>query len=150
MLQLKEKGWISAVTAGVTDTDGYDSGTYAAKFDITMKLTLEGIAHWEEIVHAVFEYLHMLKVNGCPEWVFDELAALADISFRFQEDESAVARCEELGEIMQVRAHDVYIVLHLSCGVFHLICHLVLFIVADPSLGVPVNVQSRTGRHLAL
>ena len=91
------------MTAGVTDTDGYDCGTYAAKFDITMKLTLEGIAHWEEIVHAVFEYLNMLKVNGCPEWVFDELAALADISFRFQEDESAVERCEELGETMQVR-----------------------------------------------
>ncbi|KAH7476370.1 Nardilysin-like [Phytophthora ramorum] len=98
---LKERGWISAVTAGVTDTDGYDSGTYAAKFDITMKLTLEGISHWEEIVHAVFEYLHMLRVNGCPEWVFDELAALADISFRFQEEDSAVERCEELGEIMQ-------------------------------------------------
>ncbi|KAG7379938.1 Nrd1 complex RNA-binding subunit [Phytophthora pseudosyringae] len=99
---LKERGWISAVTAGVTDTDGYDCGTYAAKFDITMKLTLEGISHWEEIVHAVFEYLHMLRVNGCPEWVFDELAALADISFRFQEEDSAVERCEELGEIMQL------------------------------------------------
>ncbi|KUF98905.1 MMS19 nucleotide excision repair protein [Phytophthora nicotianae] len=98
---LKERGWISAVTAGVTDTDGYDSGSYAAKFDITMKLTLEGISHWEEIVHAVFEYLHMLRVHGCPEWVFDELAALADISFRFQEEDSAVERCEELGEIMQ-------------------------------------------------
>lgn len=44
MLQLKERGWISAVTAGVTDTDGYDCGTYAAKFDVTMKLTLEGIS----------------------------------------------------------------------------------------------------------
>ncbi|KAL3668320.1 hypothetical protein V7S43_006412 [Phytophthora oleae] len=98
---LKERGWISAVTAGVTDTDGYDCGTYAAKFDITMKLTPEGISHWEQIVHAVFEYLHMLRVNGCPEWVFDELAALADISFRFQEEDSAVERCEELGEIMQ-------------------------------------------------
>ncbi|KAE9349877.1 Nardilysin-like [Phytophthora fragariae] len=98
---LKERGWISAVTAGVTDTDGYDCGTYAAKFDVTMKLTLEGISHWEEIVHAVFEYLHMLRINGCPAWIFDELAALADISFRFQEEDSAVERCEELGEIMQ-------------------------------------------------
>ena len=91
------------MTAGVTDTDGYDCGTYAAKFNITMKLTPEGISHWEDIVLAVFEYLHMLKVNGCPKWVFDELAALADISFRFQEEDSAVERCEELGEIMQVR-----------------------------------------------
>ncbi|RLN98317.1 hypothetical protein BBJ28_00005129 [Nothophytophthora sp. Chile5] len=96
-----ERGWISAVTAGVTDTDGYDCGTYAAKFDVTMKLTLEGISHWEEIVHVVFEYLRMLRENGCPEWVFDELAALADISFRFQEEDSAVEKCEELAEIMQ-------------------------------------------------
>ncbi|CAI5728102.1 unnamed protein product [Peronospora effusa] len=98
---LKERGWISAITAGVTDTDGYDCGTYAAKFNVTMKLTPEGISHWEDIVLAVFEYLHMLKVDGCPKWVFDELAALADISFRFQEEDSAVERCEELGEIMQ-------------------------------------------------
>ncbi|KAI9906073.1 hypothetical protein PsorP6_013696 [Peronosclerospora sorghi] len=98
---LKERGWISTVSAGVTDTDGFGCGTYGAKFDITMKLTLEGISYWEEIVYAVFEYLHMLKVDGCPEWVFDELAALADISFRFQEEDSAVGKCEELGEIMQ-------------------------------------------------
>ncbi|RLN96429.1 hypothetical protein BBJ28_00002960 [Nothophytophthora sp. Chile5] len=102
-----ERGWISAVTAGVTDTDGYDCGTYAAKFDVTMKLTLEGISHWEEIVHVVFEYLRMLRENGCPEWVFDELAALADISFRFQEEDSAVEKCEELAEIMQQRIFSV-------------------------------------------
>ncbi|RLN64163.1 hypothetical protein BBJ29_000370 [Phytophthora kernoviae] len=101
IVPLKERGWISAVTAGVTDTDGYECGTYAAKFDVTMKLTSEGIAHWEEIVHAMFEYLFMLRVNGCPAWIFDELAALADISFRFQEEDSAVEKCEELAEIMQ-------------------------------------------------
>ncbi|TDH72234.1 uncharacterized protein CCR75_005604 [Bremia lactucae] len=98
---LKKRGWISAITAGVTDTDGYDCGTYAAKFDVTMKLTLDGLSHWEEIVYVLFEYLHILRVNGCPEWVFDELAALADISYRFQEESSAVERCEELGAIMQ-------------------------------------------------
>lgn len=101
VLQLKERGWISALTAGVTDTDGNESGTYAAKFDVTMKLTVEGISHWEEITHVVFEYLQMLKTSGYPEWVFEELKALADISFRFQEESSAVEKCEEIAEIMQ-------------------------------------------------
>jgi len=35
--------------------------------------------------------------------VFEELKALADISFRFQEENSAVEKCEELAEVMQVR-----------------------------------------------
>lgn len=100
--QLKTRGWISSLTAGVTDTDGYDCGTYAARFDVTMKLTAEGISHWSDIVQVVFEYLLVLRTNGCPEWVFEELKALADISFRFQEENSAVEKCEELAELMQV------------------------------------------------
>lgn len=66
-----------------------------------MKLTLDGIAHWEDITLAVFEYIAMLTASGLPEWVFDELQALADISFRFQEESSAVEQCEEIAEIMQ-------------------------------------------------
>lgn len=87
--------------AGVTDTDGNDSGTYAAKFDVTMKLTVEGLSHWEEITHVVFEYLALLRASGYPAWVFDEFKALATISFRFQEEGSAVEKCEELAELMQ-------------------------------------------------
>jgi secreted Zn-dependent insulinase-like peptidase len=102
-LQLKARGWISALTAGVTDTDGFDCGTYAARFDATIKLTREGISRWAEIVQVVFEYLRVLRLSGCPEWVFEELKALADISFRFQEENSAVEKCEELAEVMQVR-----------------------------------------------
>ncbi|TMW57430.1 hypothetical protein Poli38472_003355 [Pythium oligandrum] len=102
---LKARGWISSLTAGVTDSDGFDCGTYGAKFDITIKLTLEGISQWEEIIAAVFEYLVMLRASGYPEWVFEELQALADISFRFQEDTSAVEHCEELASIMQDMFH---------------------------------------------
>lgn len=66
-----------------------------------MKLTVEGIAHWEEITLVVFQYLEMLKASEFPEWIFEELKALADISFRFQEENSAVEKCEEIAEIMQ-------------------------------------------------
>lgn len=66
-----------------------------------MKLTVEGIVHWEEITLVVFQYLEMIKASGFPEWVFEELKALADISFRFQEENSAVEKCEEIAEIMQ-------------------------------------------------
>lgn len=86
----------------MTESDGYECGTYAAKFDVTMKVTESGIAHWEDIVHAVFEYLTMLRASKYPDWVFDELRAISDISFRFMEETSAVENCEELAEIMQV------------------------------------------------
>jgi secreted Zn-dependent insulinase-like peptidase len=86
----------------VTDSDGFDTGTFGAKFDVTMKLTMGGIDHWESIIEAVFEYIVMLQLSGLPEWVFEELRALADISFRFQEENGAVEQCEELAQIMQV------------------------------------------------
>ncbi|DBA04210.1 TPA: hypothetical protein N0F65_004318 [Lagenidium giganteum] len=98
---LKKKGWISSLTAGVTGSDGYDCGTFGAKFDVSMKLTVEGIAHWREIVLAVFEYLRMLRESGLPEWVFEELKALGEISFRFQEEGAAIENCEELAQTMQ-------------------------------------------------
>jgi secreted Zn-dependent insulinase-like peptidase len=100
--QLKRQGWISSITAGVTDSDGFDAGTFGAKFDVTMKLTMGGIDQWESIVETVFEYIAMLQSSGLPEWVFEELRALAEISFRFQEEHGAVEQCEELAQIMQV------------------------------------------------
>ncbi|KAJ0405749.1 hypothetical protein ATCC90586_007692 [Pythium insidiosum] len=99
--ELKRRGWISSLTAGVTDSDGYECGTYGAKFELSVKLTLDGISHWDEIVLVVFEYLSMLRASGLPGWIFEELQALADISYRFQEDASAVEHCEELAQIMQ-------------------------------------------------
>ncbi|GLE05992.1 hypothetical protein PINS_up015203 [Pythium insidiosum] len=99
--ELKRRGWISSLTAGVTDSDGYECGTFGAKFELSVKLTLDGISHWDEIVHVVFEYLSMLRASGLPAWIFEELQALSDISYRFQEDASAVEHCEELAQIMQ-------------------------------------------------
>jgi secreted Zn-dependent insulinase-like peptidase len=99
---LKSNGWISSLTAGVTDSDGDECGTFGAKFDMSMKLTVEGVEKWEEIIETVFQYLRMIHESGLPEWIFEELKALADISFRFQEENSAVENCEELASIMQV------------------------------------------------
>ncbi|KAJ0400789.1 hypothetical protein P43SY_004884 [Pythium insidiosum] len=45
--------------------------------------------------------IHTLHLIGLPGWIFEELQALADISYRFQEDASAVEHCEELAQIMQ-------------------------------------------------
>ena len=102
MIQLKEKGWILSLQAGVNDDDGYDCGTFGAKYDIAMKLTTEGLQHWEEIVQTVFDYVAMLQTTGLPAWFFEEVQGLTEISFRFKEDTSAVEQCEDIAQIMQV------------------------------------------------
>ena len=42
-----------------------------------------------EVASLFFQYLHMLRQQGPQEWVFNEVAAVKDIEFRFQEEEEA-------------------------------------------------------------
>jgi nardilysin len=42
-----------------------------------------------EVASLFFQYLHMLRQQGPQQWVFNEVAAVKDIEFRFQEEEEA-------------------------------------------------------------
>ena len=85
------------------ENDGYECGTYGAHFGINMRLTTEGVKHWHIIVQTVFEYLHIIEKSGLPEWIFQELKTLSEISFSFQEELQEIDICEELGLLMQVQ-----------------------------------------------
>lgn len=41
------------------------------------------------MVGLFFQYIHMLRTEGPQEWVFDEVAAVKEIEFKFQEEEEA-------------------------------------------------------------
>ncbi|EQC26438.1 hypothetical protein SDRG_15719 [Saprolegnia diclina VS20] len=101
---LKEKGWVSYLTAGLTETHGYDYGSFGAIFSLVIDLTLDGLAAYEDVVGVVFQFLHMMQNSSLPAWIFEEQKAMAQVSFRFKEDGNAFELCEKYAVLMQ----DVY------------------------------------------
>ncbi|MET2900563.1 insulinase family protein [Vibrio rotiferianus] len=80
MIQLKEKGWITSLSAG-----GGASGSNYRDFTVSCTLTPSGLDHVDDIVQAVFQYLSMIKQDGMDEWRYLEKQAVLESAFRFQE-----------------------------------------------------------------
>ncbi|EDP59201.1 insulinase family protein [Vibrio sp. AND4] len=80
MLQLKEKGWITSLSAG-----GGASGSNYRDFTVSCTLTPRGLDCIDDIVQAVFQYLTMIKQDGMDEWRYKEKQAVLESAFRFQE-----------------------------------------------------------------
>uniref|UniRef100_A0A0E0FTY4 Peptidase M16 N-terminal domain-containing protein n=1 Tax=Oryza nivara TaxID=4536 RepID=A0A0E0FTY4_ORYNI len=74
------KGWAMNLSAG----EGSDSAQYSF-FSISMRLTDAGHEHMEDIIGLVFKYILLLKENGIHEWIYDELVAINETEFHYQE-----------------------------------------------------------------
>ncbi|HSS64049.1 MAG TPA: insulinase family protein, partial [Gammaproteobacteria bacterium] len=77
---LKERGWADELSAGT----GYEDQNEAT-FDLSMKLTPQGMRHIDAIISLVFEYLSLIDQKGVKRWIYDENRKLAEIDFRFRE-----------------------------------------------------------------
>ncbi|CAG8531352.1 10171_t:CDS:10, partial [Cetraspora pellucida] len=93
---LKKKGWANKLNA-------YNSHQYVGfeVFKISIELTEEGLAHYEETVEICFQYIEMLKQVGVQEQVFREVQSIASIDFRFQEKYSPSYYTSRLAVYMQ-------------------------------------------------
>jgi insulysin len=76
---LRRKGWAEYLTSGV------DSFETFAFFEVSIGLTSDGVHHVDEIIGLVYDYIYLIKAKGLEEWIFAELAVLAELSFRFIE-----------------------------------------------------------------
>lgn len=85
---LKARGWASELSAGVSDQS---SVTWL--FEVCITLTEAGLQAGPGCGLAaaglLFEYLGMLRAAGPQRWAYDEQAAIAQMRFRFQEEEDA-------------------------------------------------------------
>lgn len=100
---LKEKGLADSLSAG----SGFNTLEYAT-FNITIKLTKEGLASYQGIVEDVFAYIQLLKNEGPKQWLFDEQASLNNIAFRFQEQHAARQIVSHLaGNLQKYTAREV-------------------------------------------
>uniref|UniRef100_A0A0E0C8H8 Peptidase M16 N-terminal domain-containing protein n=1 Tax=Oryza meridionalis TaxID=40149 RepID=A0A0E0C8H8_9ORYZ len=75
-----KEGWAMNLSAG----EGSDSAQYSF-FSISMRLTDAGHEHMEDIIGLVFKYILLLKENGIHEWIFDELVAINETEFHYQD-----------------------------------------------------------------
>ncbi|MBU2896440.1 insulinase family protein [Vibrio hepatarius] len=80
MLALKEKGWITSLSAG-----GGTSGSNYREFTISCALTHTGLEHMDDIIQALFSYLSLINQQGFDQWRYLEKQAVLESAFRFQE-----------------------------------------------------------------
>ncbi|KAG0239287.1 Metalloenzyme, LuxS/M16 peptidase-like protein [Mortierella sp. GBAus27b] len=93
---LKKKGWANNLSAGTTH-----GGIGFEFFKITVDLTKEGLTHYEDVTLIIFQYIQMLRREGIRQYIWDEIASLADTSFRFKEKSPAAGYVSRLASVMQ-------------------------------------------------
>ncbi|KAH7303590.1 Metalloenzyme, LuxS/M16 peptidase-like protein [Stachybotrys elegans] len=96
MCCIKAKGWandLSVVSCPVCP------GT-ANIFEVEIKLTEEGLKNYPEILKIFFQYVSLLKETLPQEWIFTEQQTMADIGFRFQENEPASEFTSKISAVM--------------------------------------------------
>ena len=96
---LKGQGWAEGLSAGTGLS--YRGG---ATFDVSVKLTREGIAHVDEIVKALFQTVNRIRQTPNQQWLFDEQKQLAEQSFRFQGQAAPIDYVLSLSSGMQLYA----------------------------------------------
>nr|CCA14855.1 nardilysinlike protein putative [Albugo laibachii Nc14] len=101
---LKLRGLATSLGAGIDESDGYEFGSFGSIFDIRISLTRVGVDAWETIARLVFECLHTCVTRaGFHRWIADEMNQMADINFRFQQEEEPIQICRELSQLMLSR-----------------------------------------------
>lgn len=70
-------------------------------FKITMDLTPEGLEHYQDVALAIFKYTSLLRSQPPSREAFEEIKAIADISFRYAERGKAVGYANGLSTYLQ-------------------------------------------------
>lgn len=81
--ELKRKGWINLLSAG--SNNGAKGFMF---FIVNMELTDDGFEHVDDIIAHVFQYIKLLRETALPKWIFEEVEALDDITFRYKDKEN--------------------------------------------------------------
>ena len=80
----KAKGWANGLSAGPSSVC-----PGSALFQISIKLTEEGLKFYREVVEVVFQYLSLIRDSSPQKWIFDEVKGMSEVDFKFQEKSTA-------------------------------------------------------------
>ncbi len=101
--QLKQAGLVESLSAG----SGMDTGTQEM-VEISMSLTPEGLEKQDRILDLTFAYIDKIRNKGLSESRFQEMKQLANIDFRFREQQAPVSTVTHLSmQMPHVAPEDV-------------------------------------------
>uniref|UniRef100_A0A7S4UXX9 Peptidase M16 C-terminal domain-containing protein n=2 Tax=Ditylum brightwellii TaxID=49249 RepID=A0A7S4UXX9_9STRA len=101
---LKAKSLVTACYAGV-GSGGYENASSHALFNLTFTLSEEGVSHWGEIVTEIYNYIGMIRYycatqDGLPSWIYEELRAIQDVAYKFEDEMTPEELVENIVEDM--------------------------------------------------
>ncbi|XP_027771957.1 insulin-degrading enzyme-like 1, peroxisomal isoform X4 [Solanum pennellii] len=94
---LKKLGWATSLSAGESG-----GGHHFSFFEVYISLTDAGHEHFEDVVALVFKYIHLLQQAGARKWIFDELSAISETNFHYQDKSSPIGYVVYVASNMQL------------------------------------------------
>ncbi|XP_077210294.1 insulinase (Peptidase family M16) family protein [Tasmannia lanceolata] len=102
---LKTLGWATSLGAGEGDW------TYEFSFfTVVIDLTDAGHEHMEDIVGLLFKYILLLQKSGVHQWIFDELSAICETGFHYQDKFPPIDYVVGVASNMQLYAPEDWLV----------------------------------------
>lgn len=93
---LKDRSWANALSCGSTHVCAG-----ADLFLIDIELTKCGIENWEDVLAATFMFVNLVREQEPQEWVFSELKAMSEATFRYKQKTKPSATTSALARSMQ-------------------------------------------------
>ncbi|KAK5134751.1 hypothetical protein LTR08_006126 [Meristemomyces frigidus] len=93
---LKTKGWANGLSAG-----SHPVCPGSALFMLQVRLTEDGLKHYQDIVKVIFQYIAMLKEKPPQEWIVDEMIKVAEVDFMFKQKSPASSTVSMYSGVMQ-------------------------------------------------
>lgn len=78
-----------------TEFSGFENNSMYALFGISISLTEKGLENLNDIIEAVFAFLHLLETEPVDYELFKELKKMEENSFRFQTEKDALENVED-------------------------------------------------------
>jgi insulysin len=97
---IKAKGWANGLGAG-----GSSLCPGSGIFNISVKLTEDGLKHYKEVIKVIFQYIAMIREKPPLEWVVDEQIRMSEVDFRFRQKSPPSRTTSALASVMQ-KAYD--------------------------------------------
>ncbi|KAL3755299.1 hypothetical protein ACJRO7_002362 [Eucalyptus globulus] len=102
---LKTLGWATSLFAGE-----WESCWEFAFFTVEIDLTDAGHEHVQDIVGLLFKYIILLQQSGVCKWIFDELSALCETKFHYQDKIPPIHYVVRVASNMEIYPQEDWIV----------------------------------------
>jgi insulysin len=101
---IKAKGWCNNLSAG----RGI-SGSNFKDFNISLELTNDGLAHTDEVISLIFQYIHLVKEGSNNEVLYKDKQTLLQLAFDYQEKTKPINQVSHISTNMFHFEQDHYV-----------------------------------------